>query len=259
MMELCGLSCGYGDRVVTKDINLKLNSGDICCILGHNGVGKSTLFKTILKLQKPLSGSIFIDKEDISGWSDKKMSTYCAYVAQSHIPPFPYTVKEVVMIGRMGHIGAFSGPGKKDEEIVSGILEELNIADLADVPYTRISGGERQLVLVGKALAQEPKCLVLDEPTANLDYGNKVIVLNTIKHLAQKGMLVVFTTHDPEQALLLDAKTLILFKNDPVVLGEANEVVTDKTLKRAYNTDIRVVEIVDDSGNPVRVCIPLLS
>ena len=113
--------------------------------------------------------------------------------------------------------------------------------------------------MIAKALAQEPQCLVLDEPTANLDYGNKVIVLNTIKKLAEKGISIVFTTHDPEQALLLNAKTIILFKNDPALSGKANSIVNEKTLKAAYDTDIRVVEIVDDRGNPVRVCLPLLN
>ena len=113
--------------------------------------------------------------------------------------------------------------------------------------------------MIARALAQEPQCLVLDEPTANLDYGNKVLVLNTLQRLANRGMMVIFTTHDPEQALLLNAKTLILFRSRPPLFGEANEIITEKNLKRAYNARIRVVEILDEETfQQVRVCIPML-
>ena len=259
ILELNNLTCGYNKKPVINNVNATVKPGEICCILGENGVGKSTLFKTILKLLPPVSGDVTIDGERISGWSNKKLATKMAYVAQSHTPPFPYSVEEVITMGRMSKIGAFSQPGKKDKEVVDRLIEEMEIAFLRNKAYTHISGGERQLVMIARALAQEPESLVLDEPTANLDYGNKVIVLNTIKRLAEQGMSVIFTTHDPEQALLLNAKTLILFKNDPVVVGNANEVVTEKSLKSAYNANIRVVEIIDDKGNPVRVCIPLLS
>ena len=257
-LELNDLTCGYGEKAVVRNINLTMQGGEICCILGQNGVGKSTVFQTLLRLLPPISGSVHIDGEDIRKWSIKKMACYCAYVAQSHAPSFPYPVKDVVLIGRAGMTRAFSGPSGEDRELAMEIMRDLQIAELADEPYTQISGGERQLVMIGRALAQRPQCLVLDEPTANLDYGNKIIVLNTLKRLAEKGFTVIFTTHDPEHALLLDAKTLVLFKNAPAVVGSAREVVNDKALKAAYNADIRVVEILDDHGKPVRVCLPML-
>lgn len=259
ILEMNNLSCGYDKKAVVKNINATVSPGDICCILGENGVGKSTLFKTILKLLDPIEGNVSIDGERIEKLSHKKLATKMAYVAQSHTPPFPYSVEEVITMGRMIHMSAFSSPSKKDKEIVDKIIDDMEIGFLRNNAYNLISGGERQLVMIAKALAQEPQCLVLDEPTANLDYGNKVIVLNTIKKLAEKGISIVFTTHDPEQALLLNAKTIILFKNDPALSGKANSIVNEKTLKAAYDADIRVVEIVDDKGNPVRVCLPLLN
>ncbi len=259
ILEMSNLSCGYDKKAVVKNINETVSPGEICCILGENGVGKSTLFKTILKLLPPIDGSISIDGERIEKISHKKLATKMAYVAQSHTPPFPYSVEEVITMGRMIHMNVFSSPSKKDKEVVDRIIEEMEIGFLRKKAYNLISGGERQLVMIAKALAQEPQCLVLDEPTANLDYGNKVIVLNTIKHLAEKGMSIVFTTHDPEQALLLNAKTIILFKDGPSLSGKANSVVNERTLKTAYDANIRVVEIIDDNGNPVRVCLPLLN
>lgn len=259
IMELNDLCCGYGGKAIIKDIRLSIESGDVFCILGENGVGKSTLFKTILKLIPPVSGKVSIDGADISGWTAKKLASYCAYVAQSHTPPFPYSVRDVVLTGRMGKINAFGRPGKKDEEIVDGLIEDMDLKRYENTPYTELSGGERQLVMIARALAQEPQCLVLDEPTANLDYGNKVLVLNTLQRLADQGMTVIFTTHDPEQALLLDAKTLVLFRDRPPLFGEANAVITEKNLKRAYNARIRVVEVLDEETfQQVRVCIPML-
>ena len=241
ILELNDLCCGYNGKAIIKDIRVSVGSGDVFCILGENGVGKSTLFKTILKLIPPIAGRVNIDGQDISGWTAKKLASYCAYVAQSHTPPFPYSVREVIMTGRMGKINAFGRPGKKDEEIVDGLLEEMDLRDYENRPYTELSGGERQLVMIARALAQEPQCLVLDEPTANLDYGNKVLVLNTL------------------QALLLNAKTLVLFRGRPPLFGNANSVITEKNLKRAYNARIRVVEVLDEETfQQVRVCIPML-
>lgn len=258
-LEISNLACGYEKgKPLVRDVNFTLGSGDICCILGRNGVGKSTMFKTILGLLEPLSGRILIDGEDTAKWSPEKLAGSVAYVAQSHTPPFPYLVEEMVMMGRMSHIGVFGKPGKKDEKIVDELIEELGIDYLRGKPYTEVSGGERQMVMIARALAQEPKILVLDEPTANLDYGNKVVVLDTVKSMAGRGICTIFTTHDPEQAFLLDAKTAVIIPGEEVVFGDSAKVVTEKNLKMAYKADIRVVEIVDDTGHPVRVCIPML-
>lgn len=257
--EVSHLSCGYkAGRPLIKDVTFSLGSRDICCILGRNGVGKSTMFKTLLGLLPPLGGSILLDGEDITGWSAEKLASHVAYVAQSHTPPFPYLVEEMIMLGRMSHIGIFGKPGPKDQKIVDEIIHDLGIDYLKGRAYTEISGGERQMVMIGRALAQEPKILVLDEPTANLDYGNKVIVLDTIKMLSERGICTIFTTHDPEQTLLLEAETVIIIPHEPVVFGPSRAVVTEKNLKRAYNATIRVVEISDDEGRPVRVCLPML-
>jgi len=258
-LEVSNLCCGYErDILIVKNASFELSGGDICCILGRNGSGKSTLFKTILKLIKPLSGRVCIDGEDIKDWSPKRMAAVSAYVSQSHIPPFPYLVEEMVMFGRSGNLGAFGQPGKEDFKIVDAILDEMGIYHLKKKVYTEISGGERQMTMIARALAQRPRLLVLDEPTANLDYGNKVLLMEKLKLLSEKGICVIFTTHDPEQALLLGAKTLMLRRNEPPLFGCAVSVITEKTLKEAYLANIRVIEIVDEDGWPTRVCLPML-
>lgn len=256
-LEVRDIFCGYSPgTAVLKNVSFTAASGEICCILGPNGVGKSTLFKSILKLIKPLSGKVFIDDEDISAWNPKKMSRMMAYVSQNHTPPFPYLVKEIAMIGRMGRIGMLGQPGKKDYEAVDKILEELHIEHLRNKVYTEISGGERQLLMIAKALAQEPQILIMDEPTASLDYGNMIHVMETIMELADKGICVIFTSHLPEQAFLCNAKTLLIIREEPVIFGDAVTVITEKNLNKAYGADIRILEVLDHSGETLRVCSP---
>jgi iron complex transport system ATP-binding protein len=256
-LEISHLSCGYSPgHAVVEDINFTLTSGEICAILGQNGVGKSTLFKTILNLLKPIMGKITINGEDTRSFPPRRMAAVAAYVAQNHTPSFPYLTEEIVMLGRMGKMGVFGQPGRKDREIVDGVLAQLGLEPFRHKPYTEISGGERQMVLLARALVQEPQLLILDEPTAHLDYGNKVRVMETIQRLSARGICVIFTSHDPEYALLLDVKTLLLCRDPPALFGSAAHVVTEKNLKRAYQADIRVVEIIDE-GRPKRICLPV--
>jgi iron complex transport system ATP-binding protein len=254
-LELRNVSCGYGTPIV-RNVNLSLESGEVLCILGPNGVGKTTLFKTILNLQKPLSGQICIDSEDISGWKPKKLSRYMAYVAQAHIPSFPYTVQEVVTMGRMGQGSTFSQPSQKDFEITQQALEDVGIRHLRDKRYTEISGGERQLLMIARALAQQPKLLIMDEPTANLDYGNMVLVMQCIRRLSEKGLQVIFTSHMPDQAFMTGAKAALLTRNAPVIFGTADEVITERNLYAAYQTDIQILEVIGYDGVPLKVVAP---
>jgi len=258
-LELRNLSCGYsaGEPIV-KNVSMELTDGDVCCILGPNGVGKSTLFKTILNLLKPVDGKIFIDGADTLSWTPRKLSNYMAYVAQAHTPAFPYLVREVAMMGRLGRIRAFAQPSKKDYEIVEQRLEDVGIRHLRDVRYSEISGGERQLLLIVRALCQQPKLLIMDEPTANLDYGNMVLVMKKIRALADSGLCVVFTTHMPDQAFLCKAKTALLIRNQPVIFGSADDVITEKNLFDTYRTKIQILEVIGADGEPLKAVVPRL-
>lgn len=256
-LEVRDVSCGYaGKPPVLKNISFDIASGDICCILGPNGVGKSTLFKTILHLLPVMNGRICIDGEDMKKWSPKKVSSIMAYVEQAHIPTFPYLVKDIAMLGRLGQISALGHPSRHDYEVVEQALEDVGIRHLRNQVYTDISGGERQLLMIARALAQEPKILILDEPTANLDYGNMVLVMECIRKLAEKGLCIIFTTHMPNQAFMCNAKTLLLFRNQPFVFGDAVRVITERNLYEAYHADIQILEILDKTGNPIRICTP---
>lgn len=258
-IELKNVACGYSkDKNILENINFFVGSGEICFLLGPNGVGKTTLFKVILKLLRPNMGQVLIDGQDISRWSASKLSKYLAYVSQFHIPPFPYIVKDVVLLGRINSVGYFGQPKKKDYEIVDQAMSDLGIKHLQDRVYTDISGGERQLVMIARALAQEPKMLVLDEPTASLDYGNMVRVMKKIITLKDKGYGIIMTTHIPDHAFMADSKVVLLQRNAPILFGKSEDIITQKNMKEAYKIDVKVMEFMDEHGRRTRICVPLL-
>ena len=257
MLELRNVACGYrADKPILTDVNMVLNDGEVCCIMGPNGVGKTTLFKTILNLMEPLHGQICIDGQPTKGWGPQKLSKYIAYVAQSHVPSFPYRVREMALMGRMGQLGLTGQPSRTDHEIVEQALEDVGIRHLRDKLYTEISGGERQLLMIARALAQQPKLLIMDEPTAALDYGNMVIVMQCIRNLSKKGLSVIFTSHMPDQAFMTRAKTVLLRRNLPMLFGTADEVLTEKNLFEVYGTGIHVLSIMTDEGETIKVVAP---
>lgn len=257
-IELRDVACGYSDKKnILEHVSFQINSGEICCILGPNGVGKTTLFKTVLRLMKPTAGTILIDGEELSKLTPNQMARAMGYVSQYHVPPFPYVVKDVVMLGRIGSVRYFGQPSKRDYEIAEQAMEDMGIRHLRDEVYTDISGGERQLVMIARALAQEPKFLVLDEPTASLDYGNMVRVMQKVKNLREKGYGIIMTTHSPDQAFMCDSKVALLQRNTPVKFGDAIDIITRKNLYEAYKVDVRVIEFVTKDGKRVRMCAPV--
>lgn len=256
-LEVSDLSCGYApQKPIVQHANMRIVSGEVCALLGPNGVGKTTLFKTLLHLLPPLGGRILIDGADTRNWEPRRTARIMAYVAQSHIPTEPYRVRDIAMMGRMGQIGLFGQPSRRDHEIVEQALEDVGIRHLRDAAYTEISGGERQLLMIARALAQQPKLLVMDEPTANLDYGNAVLVMQCIRTLAEKGLCVIFTTHQPDQAFQCGAKTAFLFRDGPMCFGTADQVITEQNLRRAYHADIRVLEVLDADGHSLKITTP---
>ncbi|WP_347488438.1 ABC transporter ATP-binding protein [Desulfoscipio sp. XC116] len=258
-LEIKHASCGYGKQNVVEDISIKLESGEILCLLGPNGVGKTTLFKTILGFLKLREGEILLDGENVQTWSRGRLAKAMGYVPQAHTPPFPFKVIDVVIMGRTAYLGMAGSPSRADLAIAEEALEILNVSFLKERIYTEISGGERQMVLIARALAQQPEILVMDEPTSNLDFGNQIRVLEQINRLSRKGLGVIMTSHFPDHAFLCSTKVALLQKNNVFNIGSADEVITEKNLKAAYGIDVKITDTCNNKGEPIKACIPLLA
>lgn len=257
-LEVKDANVGYEkDHAVQRYVNFTVESGEVCCVLGSNGCGKSTMFKSILGLLPLQSGKVTVDGDDISKWTPSRLADTMAYVSQNHTPPFPYQVKDVVLLGRINKVGKMGQPTANDYHIVENAMMDMGIYDLRDEVYTDISGGELQLVMIARALAQQPKMLVLDEPTAALDYGNVVRVIDKVRDLAAKGYAVVMTTHSPDHAFMCNSNVVLLQKDNPMKFGRAVDVITEKNMKQAYGVNVKIVEFVNTKGEIMRMCAPV--
>lgn len=257
-LEINDLTCGYQKKIVNEDISFCIDSGEIICLLGPNGVGKTTLFKGLLGLVDVMSGRIFINGEDIRHWNSRRLAKTIAYVPQAHTPPFAFSVQDVVIMGRNAHIGSFSKPTREDVRIADEILEKLGITYLRDRIYTEISGGERQMVLIARALAQQPAFLVMDEPTANLDYGNQVRVLSQIKELAASGLGIIMSSHSPDHAFLCSTKVALFLQDRTLLIGSPMEIITEENLAHAYGVEINIINSRLSNGRHLQLCTPVI-
>ncbi len=236
--EVKNVNFTYPDikKRVLDNVSLSLDEGVILSILGPNGSGKSTLLNCMAGLLKPGSGEIYLCDRQLNSMSFREIAQVMSYVQQTHTPTFAYTVWHFVTMGRAPKIGVFGKPKEEDRQAAWEALEVLGISRLANKPYTEISGGERQQVTIARAIVQAPKVVLFDEPTAHLDYGNQLRVLNIIKDMAMRGYSVVMTTHNPDHALLLGGTVAILDKDGHIDVGRYDEIITEERLQRVYNT-----------------------
>jgi iron complex transport system ATP-binding protein len=248
------LSYGYPGHVVGHGVSFTVDAGEVLCVLGRNGEGKSTLFKTILGLLRPRTGTLRVDGEPIAGWSPRRRALTFGYVPQNGGGTFPFTVAELVLMGRTAHRGPFAAPSAADREAAEEAIATLGIGHLAAREWVRVSGGERQLALVARALAQEPRILVLDEPTASLDFGNQVRVLEAVRGLAEtRALSVLLSTHHPEQAFACADRVAVLAGGELLRIGTPVEVITADILRACYAVEVAVLPVADDR---YRVCVP---
>jgi len=250
-LEIRDLSFGYGARVVGSGVDFVLPRGQVLAVLGGNGCGKTTLFRTILGLLAPLEGFIAFEGRDLTRMTPPARAKLFAYVPQQQATAFAFTVTDAVLMGRAANIGWFAQPAPTDRALAAEALERVGIARLAGRPMTEISGGERQLALIARALAQGADVLVLDEPTANLDYGNKLRVLQEVERLRGEGRTILLSTHDPDHALAHADRALLLANGRMLAMAAVRDALTDETLTALYGVPVRVTEVAG-----VAACIP---
>jgi iron complex transport system ATP-binding protein len=242
-----------GKKSIFRNVNISIERGDVLCILGPNGTGKSTLVKCINSLLKLKVGEILLKNKNIYSIGKTELAKTIGYIPQSNGSTFAYSVLDVVLMGRAPHLSLTSVPGKNDYKIAEESLESLGILFLRDKAYTKISGGERQLVLMARALAQQPEILLLDEPTSHLDFGNQIRTLKVIKELSKKGLSVIMTSHFPDHAFLSSNKVAIMNQGTIMEMGKPEYVVTEENMKEAYGIDVKILDIDDHR----KVCIPM--
>lgn len=259
MLAIENLAFGYRNKPVGRDVSFTVAAGETLGLLGPNGCGKTTLFRTILGLLAPQGGRVVLESSDVATLSRAAMAQRIGYVPQAHAGYFPFAVRDIVLMGRTAHLGLFATPTQRDRAVAERMLDTLGIAHLADRTYTQISGGERQLALIARALTQEPRVLVMDEPTANLDFGNQVRVLDRIRALSRQGIAVILSTHDPDQAFFCCDRVVLLHQGRMTDCAPPEEAITSASLKQLYGVDVAVLEIDSpEAGRRLRICTPTL-
>lgn len=248
------LSFSYGRHEVLRDVSVSIPDRTLVSVLGPNGVGKSTLFRCILGLNTGWTGRILVNGKDLKSLSIRERAREISYIPQSHAPVYDYEVIDVVLMSTGTDLGMLRSPTRRHRERAYDALERVGIAHLATRTYTQISGGEQQLVLIARAIAQQARTIIMDEPTSALDYGNTVRVLSTVRELAREGLSIVQSTHQPDQAFLYADKTLVLNHGTICAYGSPKDVITDDLVSNLYGVDVEVNSLYDDS---VRVCVPL--
>jgi len=251
------LDFGYPARVIGRGLDLALERGEVLCVLGPNGAGKTTLFRTLLGLLPPLGGTVQVDGRDLATLARAEIAREVAYVPQASASYFDFTLAEVVEMGRAAHLGTFGRPARRDRDAAFAALERMGIASLAQRPVGRVSGGERQLALIARALATDARMLIMDEPTANLDFGNQARVLDEVSRLCASGIGVLFCTHDPDHAFRIADRALLLDSGRSLGVGPVEQVLDSESLSRLYRLAIQVAEVETTSGRR-RVCVPAL-
>lgn len=252
-IKVSNLNAFYGKHQVLKDISFTAENGKLICVLGPNGVGKSTLFQCILGLNEQHDGEIEIDNKNVKNLGVRQRARLISYIPQSHSPVFSYNVKDIVLMSTESTIKGFGNPGKLQEKMADEAMEKVGISYLADRKYTQISGGERQLVMIARALAQQAKTIIMDEPTSNLDYGNQIRIMSRIKELTREGYTIIQSSHQPDQAFLYADEILVLNEGKVLIKGYPKDVLTRNVIQKIYGVDVEIKSLNEDR---IRVCIP---
>lgn len=261
ILEIDRVSAGYGQSMVLRDVTFEVRRGETLALLGPNGCGKTTLLRVIGKLLEPASGNVRLMGRDVLDMSQAQLAKTVASVPQVHQTTFPFTALDILLTGRMPFVSIFASPSASDVRYCQDVLDWFGIRHLEHQPISTLSGGERQLVMVARALAQEPRVLLLDEPTTYLDLRNQVKVLDTVHEQARaQGLTVLMTIHDPNQAFAYADRAVLLRKlaahegEDPAVAmqpdhitntvatGVPSEVLTSQHVQEAYGVAVEIIE-----------------
>lgn len=257
LLEIEEARGGYGNGDIVRGVSCSADAGEVLCLVGPNGCGKTTLFRLMLGILPVTGGAVRIDGREVQTLSTRELANLIAYIPQYHTPIYAHTVLDMVVMGRAAHFSAFDTPKSVDREAAFAALEKLGAAHLANTKYTALSGGQRQLVLLARAICQSAKIFVLDEPAANLDYANQQLLMEVVAELARQGYCVVMSTHSPEHPASIGHKALLMRKGQVAAFGPPEEVITPENLGAVYGIEIDVVSVLDRYGKKRTICLPV--
>ena len=257
LIEVRGAGFSFGEQAVFGGLDLEVYAGEVLTILGPNGCGKSTLLRCLGGALALTQGTVRLENVDLSTLDVRARARKIALLFQDHTASFPYPVLDVVSMGRTPYLSAFGAPSAQDIAIAEEALEQVGMSHLKKRAYTELSGGERQLVLLARTLAQQPAVILLDEPTAHLDFKNQVRSLQQIGALAERGVTMVMTTHDPNQAFLFPGRAALMGPGGSLAVGPPHQVITDESLSAAYGIGVAVLSIERrDRLGELKLCTP---
>ncbi|AKB27855.1 iron ABC transporter, ATP-binding protein [Methanosarcina siciliae T4/M] len=240
MLRVHNVHFSYGETPVLNGVSFHVREGELCGLFGPNGSGKTTLFRCCLRFLNLKQGTVQICGNDISKLSTGEMAKVVAYVPQEHKPPFPYLVREVVLMGRTPHLRGVFGISRRDRMIAMDALETLGIAGLAERPYSRLSGGQRQMVLMARAIAQDTPLMFLDEPTSALDFQNQMRIWEIMRSVVEDGRTIIACSHDPNHVAWFCDRVVVVGNNGVIADGDPAEAINEQTLGQIYRNTCSV-------------------
>ena len=246
-----------GGPLLLDDVSFSLSSGRVLCLLGPNGTGKTTLLRCLFGLERLSAGYVALDGRDLLGLGPAEAARLMAYVPQDTSSVFAFLAFEVVLMGRTPHLRFMASPTREDRRIAREAMTRLGVAHLAERPFLELSGGERQMVLVARALAQGSRVLVMDEPCAGLDLGNQARILRVIRSLAEDGYAVLFTTHLPDHAFAVGGDVGLLKGGRLDGPAAPENLLTSTALGRLYGTPIEVIRVPGGAAGGQYLCVPV--
>lgn len=251
-LEIRDLHFSYRNHKVLKGLNLTVSDGEMVSLLGRNGAGKTTLMRLIPGFLKAPEQSILIDGKPVLQMSLRERASYMAYIPQITRSVFPYSVRTSILMGCSNRLSLLQNPGGREEQRVEEVIDLLNIRGIADRNMETISGGERQLVLIARALMQDARLLILDEPTSFLDYGNQLLVLERVQELAEQGYSCIYSTHNPDLALSHSTRAVVMKDGVIVFDDKPASLFGTNVLSNVYGRKIEIAR----TENGGMVCIP---
>lgn len=235
-LDVRQLTFSYAKQTILQDISLSIQPGQICGLLGPNGSGKSTLFRCCMGFLHPEKGQVHVKGVNIAHMCPSELAKHVAYVPQEHRQPFPFLVRDMVLMGRSPHMNSWLRLQDKDRGIAEEVMERIGIAHLADTACNQLSGGQRQLVLIARAMTQQTPVILLDEPTSALDFSNQLAVWKVLREVADQGVAILVCCHDPNHILWFCDTAAVLFEGRIFSEGPVHTAVTEDILQHIYGS-----------------------